>query len=71
MKRRPTRRDLLVVIGRLQDLISKASGSHGNDRDPNGFEVGMKTLDKAFSLCVEVLGYDFPIRRSGPWASTE
>ena len=38
MKRKPTRRDLLIVIGRLQDLIGKATAAHGNDRDPNGFE---------------------------------
>lgn len=71
MLRKPTRRDLLVVVGRLQDLIGQASASHGNDRDPDGFEKGMKHLETAFRLCVNALGHDPPIASTGPWASTE
>ncbi len=45
--RRPTRRDLLVVIGRLQGLIGHASSLYGNDRKPNGFEHGTRALKEA------------------------
>ena len=44
LKRKPTRRDLLVVIGALQDLIGQAIAAHGNDRNPDGFEQGMDFL---------------------------
>ena len=47
MRRKPTRRDLLVVVGRLQVLVGEVSASHGNDRDPNGFEKGMRALKEA------------------------
>jgi hypothetical protein len=67
MIRKPTRRDLLVVIGRLQDLISRSSAAHGNDRNPDGFEQGMRWLQEAFGLCVSALGQDFPIKPTGPW----
>lgn len=67
--RKPTRRDLLVVIGRLQDIVSSAESCHGNDRDPNGFEKGQDLLKRAFRLCVSALGSDPPLEEDkyGPW----
>lgn len=71
-KRRPTRRDLLVVIARLQGYVGSAKAYHGNDRNPDGFELGQNELDKAFDLCVEVAAYDRPVSRtSGPWGEKE
>lgn len=68
LKRKPTRRDLLVVIGRLQDLIGQAMAAHGNDRNPDGFEQGQDALDAAHALCVAATRQDPPIKSSGPWA---
>lgn len=67
-RRKPTRRDLLVVIGRLQDLIGRASSHAGNDRSPNRLANTQGTLDEAVQLCVEARCYDPPIKDSGPWA---
>ena len=68
MKRKPTRRDLLVVIGRLQDLIGRSLSTHGNDRNPDGFEQGMRALNDAFQLCIEARRQDPPVKDTGPWA---
>lgn len=67
MKRRPTRRDLLVVIARLQDHIGRAQGYHGNDRDPDGFERGQEELKAAERLCHEAAAQDRPVKVNGPW----
>jgi hypothetical protein len=68
MKRKPTRRDLLVIIGRLQGLVGESIAKHGNDRNPDGFEQGMIALNKAFQLCIEASSKDPPIRLTGPWS---
>lgn len=68
-RRKPTRRDLLVVIGRLQDLVGKAVQAHGDDRNPDGFQQGMESLEVAHELCIEVRSHEPPVRDTGPWAS--
>jgi hypothetical protein len=45
---------LLDTIGRLQDLIGRAQGQAGNDRDPDRFAHLSATLEEAFNLCVDV-----------------
>lgn len=66
--RRPTRRDLLVVIGVLQDAIGLARSRYGDDRNRDGFEKGHLVLQKAHDLCVRVRSNDPPIEnRLGPW----
>lgn len=57
-KRKPHRRDLMKVIAELQYLIGEAQASHGNDRNPNGFEQGQKALEKAFNLCLAARSFD-------------
>ena len=65
--RRPTRRDLLLVIGRLQDKIGRARGAN-NDRNPNRFAEIDGVLQEAQELCVAARSYDPPIfDRLGPW----
>lgn len=59
--KKPDRRQLLKVIGELQDLIGQASARHGNDRDPLGYEAGQKALEKAHNLCIEALSFDPPM----------
>lgn len=54
-------RRLLVVIDRLQGLISSAENHHENDRDPNGFVKGQTKLREAFRLCIETTGDYDPI----------
>lgn len=61
MKTKPTRRDLLLVIGQLQDLIGEANGIAGNDRNPNRLAETKGTLDMAFGLAVEAQGFDKPV----------
>lgn len=67
-RRKPTRRDLLVIIGRLQGMIGAAKGIHQDDRHPDGFALGQRTLDRAEEWCIKALSYDPPIqKRFGPW----
>ena len=68
-RRKPTRRDLLVVISRLQGFIGRAIGFHGNDRDRNGFERGQSELEAAHLLCIESSAQDPPVKETGPWAA--
>jgi hypothetical protein len=68
LRRRPTRRDLLVVVGRLQDLVGRVRAAHSDDRDPEAFEKGARALDEALELCIEAAGKDPPVRQTGPWA---
>jgi hypothetical protein len=66
-RRKPTRRDLLVVIERLQRLVSRA-GAAMSDRNPNRAEEVAAALDRAFDLCVDARSHDDPITRNyGPW----
>lgn len=68
MRRKPTRRDLLVVLQRLQNLIGDSKAFHGNDRDPHGFAKGQRLLEEAFTLSYEAQGFDPPVKQSGPWS---
>lgn len=58
--RKPSRRDLIVGLAKLQVLIGHASAKHGNDRDRNGYEKGQKTLEQAHELCIALTASDAP-----------
>lgn len=60
LDRKPTRRELMQGITRLQNLIGQAICLHGNDRDKDGFEKAQAVLDEAHELCIELRGYDDP-----------
>ena len=66
-RRRPTRRDLLIVIGRLQGLIGHAAACC-NDRNDNRAADLAATFNYALNLCIDVRSYDPPtdVNRS-PW----
>ena len=64
-RQKPTRRDLLLVIGRLQDLIGLALAEN-NDRNPNRVEDTTDALNKAHELCVTARGYDPPMSQRPP-----
>lgn len=59
--KKPTRKDLLVIIGELQTLIGSAHGLHANDRNPMGFEDGQKKLEQAHELCIQARSFDKPV----------
>jgi hypothetical protein len=68
-KRKPTRRDLLVVIGRLQHLIGQSKNCYFDDRDPNRADSVVKPLEEAFNICIEATSQDLPITSNfGPWS---
>ena len=68
MKRRPTRRDLLIVIGRLQNLIGLALIGAMNDRDPEQMDKTLGPLNIASALCIESRSQDPPLEDTGPWS---
>lgn len=60
---RPTRRDLLLVIGELQNLFGRAAGA-ASDRNPNRAEDIAKFTKAGHDLCVEARGFDPPIEHN-------
>lgn len=58
--KKPSRKDLLKVIGELQNLVGSAHGLHGNDRNRMGFEEGQKKLEQAHELCIQARSFDKP-----------
>jgi hypothetical protein len=68
-RRKPTRRDLLIVIGRLQSKIGRALGVASNDRNQNQQAILNGVLQEAHDLCIDARGQDDPIDApTGPWA---
>lgn len=67
MKRKPTRRDLLIVIGRLQNLIGIARGAN-NDRNRERQAQVDGRLEEAHNLCIEARSFDPPLEDTGPWS---
>lgn len=65
---KPTRRDLLVVIGRLQDKIGEAIAVN-NDRNLERFAETRAALEEAHELCVMARGADSPLEDAGSWSS--
>jgi hypothetical protein len=70
MKRKPRRKDLLVVIGRCQDLFGKILGAH-SDRNPNRAEDIHRLCNQGFNLCIEAAEQDEPAAQKGPWTREE
>lgn len=58
--KKPTRKELLMVITELQGLIGTALAAHGNDRNPSGFEKGQQVLQQAHELCIQARTFDPP-----------
>lgn len=61
VKKKPTRKDFLKILGELQRLIGKAKGLHANDRNPMGFEYGQNALEEAHELCISASQFDPPV----------
>lgn len=62
---RPSRKDLLRVVGQLQDLIGQARAGYENDRASDRSVAVTKPLNDAFELCVLATSMDPPT--SGRW----
>ena len=60
MKKPKTSKDFLEIITTIQSLVEKGKSYHMNDRNPNGFELGNKSLEEAIELCLEVRSM-FPV----------
>lgn len=67
-KKKPSRRDLLVVIGRLQDMFGEAL-ARNNDRNPERQGEVDAALNFGHQLCIEVRAHDPPLEDSGPWST--
>ena len=57
--KRPTRTDLLRVIGRLQHLVGTAQAVN-HDRNPNSKAQSDAALRTAHNLCIEATAFDPP-----------
>ena len=66
-RRRPTRRDLLVVVARLQDAIGRGIAAYDCEGSSRAGDVH-EALRPAFSLAIEALSQDDPFVNSGPWS---
>lgn len=58
---KPTRQDLLRVLGRLQTLVGNAIGTAHNDRAPNRLANLVVVLEEAHNLCIDAQGYEDPV----------
>ena len=64
-RQKPTRRDLLLVIGRLQDLLGNALAAN-NDRNPSRLENTTDALNEAHELCIAARTHDPPLPQKPP-----
>ena len=58
--KKPTRKDLLKVISRLQGLIGSAQGIYDNDIATNRADRLHLLLEEAFDLCIQARSFDPP-----------
>lgn len=65
MTTKPTRRDLLLVIGELQGIIGEISGAYLNDRGPDRAQLVMDAVSRGERLCIQARSFDPPI--TGRW----
>jgi hypothetical protein len=60
VRSRPTRRDLLIVLGQLQTIFGEAKGV-SNDRNPNREHDLQAKLQEGFDLCLGARNFDPPM----------
>lgn len=59
-RKEPSRRDLLLVIGELQNLLGRIQAAD-NDRNPNRQDDKGPLFEKALELCIDARSFDPPI----------
>ncbi len=68
MKRKPTRRDLLIIVSRMQGLFGSVC-TISSDQNPNrSAQLNVLSVD-GLNLAIEALAQDGPVTPSGPWAN--
>lgn len=60
-RRKPTRRDLLIVIEKLQSIIGDIDGNHHNDRSQEAHAKAIQLLKEGQKLCIEARSFEPPI----------
>lgn len=63
--KRPTRRDLLLVISELQDIIGALGAVYANDRAVERTGTIQELEKRGFDLCVRTRSFDEPT--TGRW----
>ncbi len=66
MRRKPSRKELLMVIGNLQTIIGRAI-SADHDRNPNRAAQVNGALAVGHRLCIEARSYEDEVNPKGPW----
>lgn len=71
-RRKPTQRDLLIVVGRLEHALQRVLAAYQNDRDPNRWDTIHGIATPAITLAGEARDH-FPAidRPSGPWSKEQ
>ena len=64
-RKRPTRRDLLLVIGELQDLFGRLAAAAG-DRNPNRAQDLSDATKEGLDLCILARSFDDPLEGTWP-----
>lgn len=65
---KPTRRDLLVVVARLQGHIGEALQWIDADTTQDAKKRMRVALESAHELCISATQHDPPVQQKGPWA---
>lgn len=60
LRTKPTRRDLLLVIGHLQDIIGEIRGAAGDRNPDRAADIARLTM-QGHKLCIEARSFDPPI----------
>jgi hypothetical protein len=69
--RRPTRTDLLAVVGHLQEVLGALLAAKG-DRNPNRAAEMAQLADYGLNVCIQARSFDPPTAGSrSPWAKLE
>lgn len=71
MRGKPTRRDLLLVIGELQNIVGQMYSTYANDRAVDRAGPLKELSDRGHQLCSDARSFDPPIeggsRRGWPY----
>jgi hypothetical protein len=65
---KPTRRDLLLVIGELQEIIGNIGSAYGNDRAADRAGPMQRLVAEGMRLCIAARSADPPLE--GRWTGT-
>lgn len=61
MQARGKTREILKLVGEIQNLVGSARMFHGDDKNPDGFALAQQQLEKAHDLCIKIRGMYDPV----------